>query len=200
MICATNLQTGRVNVFKTAHHKRLEHDYRISAEEIALATTAAPFFFNPHKMPNGLSLVDGALWGNNPIGFAAVEAVNYLDWPREDIAILSLSCTSEAPEFAKLAGSKIGVKDWGLGIVDLALRSQSSASLGMAIHVLGDMKCERIKRIDQIVPSKTFSLTGTKHLDQLIALGRDTAKHEKKNIEELFFSSKAEIFTPEYSL
>ncbi|WP_285905106.1 CBASS cGAMP-activated phospholipase [Pseudodesulfovibrio pelocollis] len=196
MICATNLMTGRVNVFKTSHHERLETDYLIPAEEIALATSAAPFLFNPHKMPNGISLVDGALWGNNPVGYAAIEAVNYLGWAKEDVVILSLSCTSEAPEYAKLAGKDIGGLDWGLSVAELAMDSQSSASLGIATHVLGDPKMERIKRIDLTVPSKMFTLTGTDRLEQLSALGRDKAKYDKKNLEEMFFSQKAEPFVP----
>ena len=200
MICATNLMTGRVNVFKTAHHKNLETDYLIPAEHIALATSAAPIFFNPHSMPDGNTLVDGALWGNNPIGFAAVEAVNYLEWPREEVAILSVSCTGDAPEFAKLAGADIGGKDWGMGLLDLAMASQSHASMGTAMHVLGDMKPERIKRIEPIMPKDMFSLTGIERVRELKALGRDWAKHEKKNIEALFFKEKAEKFEPIHKL
>jgi len=200
MICATNLVTGKVNVFKTAHHERLETDYKRSAVEVALATSAAPYFFSPHQTVWGDSLVDGGLWANNPMGFAAVESINYLNWPREKVAILSVSCTGYAPDFAKLAGTKPGGKDWGLGVVQLAMASQSHASMGMAIHALGDMSLERIKRIEPIVPAKTFSLDGTDKVELLKGLGRDQAKHEKKNLEKLFFSETVEPFVPVYSL
>lgn len=201
MICSTNLQNGRVNVFKTAHHERLHTDYKIPAVDIALATSAAPILFNPHEMPNRVNCVDGALWGNNPMGFAAVEAVNYLEWPRDEVAILSLSCTSEPPDYGNLAGrDRIGGRDWGMGLIRLAMDSQSDASMGMAIHVLGDMKVERIKRINPIVPQDMFSLTGTKRLDELKALGRDCAKREFMNIKELFFADPAPEFIPEHKL
>ncbi len=200
MICATNLMTGKVNVFKTAHHERLETDYRRPAEEVALATSAAPYLFSPHQALWGDSLVDGALWANNPMGFAAVESINYLDWPREEVAILSVSCTGDAPEFAKLAGTEPGGVDWGMGVVQLAMASQSHASMGMAIHALGDMSLERIKRIEPVMPAGLFSLTGTDKIEQLKSLGRDEAKHQKKNLEPLFFSEKAEPFEPVYKL
>lgn len=95
---------------------------------------------------------------------------------------------------------KVGAKEWGLGIVELTLDSQSHASFGMAVHVLNDIKLERIKRINPIVPRGMFSLTGTKRLEQLEGLGRDQAKHDKKNLEELFFTQKAEPFEPIYTL
>lgn len=198
MICATDLVSGNVNVFKTAHHARFANDYKLSAKEVALATSAAPIFFKPHAMPNGQHLVDGAMWGNNPMGFAAIEAVHVLGWPREEVAILSLGCTEEAPSFAKL-GENAGLTDWGLGLVECFMAGQSSSSFGTSILVLGDYNLDRIKRINPVVPSEHFKLDGTKNLEKLKGFGYKEARDALPKIKKIFFESKAEEFIPIYS-
>lgn len=198
MICATHLQTGKVNVFKTAHSDRLKNDYKVSAVHVALATSAAPVFFTPHKMPNGHSLVDGAMWGNNPMGFAAIEGVHFLGWDPKDTAILSVGCTEESPSFATLAGEKIGAAQWGLGLVECFMTSQSYASLGMAIHVLEDLRVERVRRVTETVPKNMFPLDGTERLDALKGLGDSKARDEISHLG-MFFEEKAEPFVPVYS-
>lgn len=201
MICATDLQTGSITVFKTAHTERFKNDYKLSAVDIALATSAAPVFFAPHKMPNGQSLVDGAMWGNNPIGFAAVEGVHVLGWNPKETAILSISCTEEPPSFAVLAGTEPGAAQWGMGLIDCFMTSQSSASLGMAIHALEDLDREkqRIRRVTETVPAKMFELDGTKRLEELKGLGYKKARDEISHLG-MFFEEKAKPFKPVYSL
>lgn len=199
MICATDLQTGKMNVFKTAHSERLKNDYKLSAVDVALATSAAPVFFSPHKMPNGQSLVDGAMWGNNPMGFAAVEGVHFLGWAPKDTAILSISCTEEPPSFAALAETQPGAIQWGMGLIECFMTSQSSASLGMAIHTLEDLDRKRVRRVTETVPAKMFELNGTKRLEALKGLGYKKARDEISHLG-MFFEEKAEPFKPVYSL
>ena len=50
------------------------------------------------------------------------------------------------------------------------------------------------------MPKDMFSLTGIERVRELKALGLDWAKHEKKNIEALFFKEKAEKFEPIHKL
>lgn len=61
----------RVYIYKTAHHPRLETDYKVSAVDAAMATAAAPTFLDPHVTEDAIELVDGGVWANNPIGVAA---------------------------------------------------------------------------------------------------------------------------------
>jgi hypothetical protein len=42
----------RVYIYKTAHHPRLETDYRVPALDAAMATAAAPTFLKPHCSPS----------------------------------------------------------------------------------------------------------------------------------------------------
>jgi patatin-like phospholipase/acyl hydrolase len=57
---------------------------------VALATAPAPTFFPTHRLGEKIPLIDGGVWANNPIGFALVEAIGVLDWPKEQIHVLSL--------------------------------------------------------------------------------------------------------------
>ena len=74
IIPSCNLDTGEVHIWKTAHHPRLERDYKARAVDVALATTAAPSYFPTHRSAAGTPLVDGGVWANNPMGVAMVEA------------------------------------------------------------------------------------------------------------------------------
>ena len=71
----------RVYIYKTAHHPRLETDYKQFALDAAMATAAAPTFLKPHLTSDSVELVDGGVWANNPIGVVAIEAVGMLNWP-----------------------------------------------------------------------------------------------------------------------
>ena len=42
VIPSLNLENGEVYIYKTAHHPRLQRDYKVEAVEVGLATSAAP--------------------------------------------------------------------------------------------------------------------------------------------------------------
>ena len=79
----------RVYIYKTAHHPRLETDYKQLAIDAAMATAAAPTFLAPHMTESAIELIDGGVWANNPIGVAAIEAIGMLGWPGDKLKILS---------------------------------------------------------------------------------------------------------------
>jgi len=66
----------RVYIYKTAHHSRLETDYKEPAIDAAMATAAAPTFLKPHMTESAVELIDGGVWANNPIGVAAIRSVS----------------------------------------------------------------------------------------------------------------------------
>lgn len=95
-----DVNEGCMHVFKTPHHKDYSRDYQIPAVDVALATSAAPFYFDSYdfdykRSDNGKecgykSLVDGGIFANNPCVIGYVEAVRALRVPAEELAILSL--------------------------------------------------------------------------------------------------------------
>ena len=68
VIPTVNYSTGNPQMFKTAHHKDLTYDYRLKMSDVAMATSAAPFYFPIYEF-EGDCYVDGGLVGNNPAFF-----------------------------------------------------------------------------------------------------------------------------------
>jgi patatin-like phospholipase/acyl hydrolase len=62
MIPAWNPTLERVYIYKTAHHPRLETDYKRPAIDAAMATAAAPTFLAPYMTSDFVELVDGGVW------------------------------------------------------------------------------------------------------------------------------------------
>lgn len=82
-----------VYVFKTRHHPRLQLDWKESAVNVALATAAAPTYFQAHPMPSGAPLIDGGIWANKPVA----QCSNWMDSPNngEGFAVEKLGRWSE---------------------------------------------------------------------------------------------------------
>ncbi|MDD5463618.1 MAG: CBASS cGAMP-activated phospholipase [Candidatus Moranbacteria bacterium] len=196
VIPSLNIENGEVHVYKTAHHQRFQRDYNVKVVEVALATTAAPTFFPTHKSASGVPLVDGGLWANNPMGLAVVEAIGVLDWPRDELKILSIGCTSEPLSVKWARKFSMGKAYWGFKVVDVFMSAQSSASLGTAQLLAGH---KNVIRISPIVAKGKFGLDITEGINSLKGLGDTEARKALPEIES-FFIDKAEPFNPIYPL
>jgi patatin-like phospholipase/acyl hydrolase len=192
MIPATNLDTGAVHVFKTAHHERFEVDYKERVVDVALATAAAPTYFRTHRLPAGTPLIDGGLWANNPMGAAAVEALGVLEWSKGSIKLLSISCTDEAPTLRDRSAG-LGVGGWARHLVGAFMNAQSSASVGTAQLLLGH---ENVHRVAKTVAAKKYTLDGVKEIESLKGLGYTVARDEYPKVKAMFLTNKAHTFAP----
>lgn len=193
VIPSLNLETGEVHVYKTLHHPRFEIDYKKSAVEVALATAAAPTFFPTHRSSDGIPLVDGGMWANNPVGFAVVEAIGVLGWPTESLKVLSLGCTTTPLNIGAGRTLALGLGYWGLKIVDVFMAGQSSGSLGIAQLLVGG---ENIVRISPIVAKGRFDLDGYKEMNSLKGLGTSEARKALPGLRSVFFQERTEAFEP----
>ena len=138
IIPSCNLDTGEVHIWKTAHHPRLERDYKARAVDVALATTAAPSYFPTHRSAAGTPLVDGGVWANNPMGVAMVEAIGVLGWKADNVRILGIGCTGTPLDICPEGWFASGWAYWGRKLVDVFLKAQSSSSIGTAQHLISD--------------------------------------------------------------
>lgn len=198
VIPSMDVTSGKVHLWKTAHHTRFVQDYQLRMVDAAMATAAAPTYFRPFLTDAGTPLVDGGVFANNPAGLAAVEAVGVLGWPRDEIAILSLGCGAEALDIRTRGWWRSGLVGFAPKVVDVFMTAQSDASCGSAIHLISDRK--NFLRISPMLPGKRYGLDVTEELPVLSGLGNTTARRELQNIHELFFSERAERFVPERSL
>ena len=191
VIPCLNLETGGVFVYKTSHHPRLLKDYKEKAVEVALATSAAPTYFPPHRSPAGIPLIDGGIWANNPVCVAVVEAIGVLNWPAETLKVLSIGCTTEPLTINRGRQSSLGILYWAKKLIDLFMFTPSSAALGMAQLLVGD---DNITRINPVVPRGRFGLDRTKEIDSLKGLGDFEAREALPKLSEVFLGSPAETF------
>jgi Patatin-like phospholipase len=198
IIPSMSLETGDVYLYKTAHHSRFEYDYKISAVDVALATSAAPTFFPIHKI-EGSSLVDGGIWANNPTDLAIIEGISVLGWERSKIKVLNLGCTSTPFDMGTFRNSEknvsSGIFPWfkGLRLLDLMSASQEAASLLKSYTLIGR---ENLVHINPIVPKGRYSLDNAKEVKSLIGLGKEEARKATPKLREIFFQEIAEEFVP----
>jgi patatin-like phospholipase/acyl hydrolase len=95
-----DLLNGAGSVIKTRHHEKYTRDYHIPAYQAALATSAAPTYFDPYSAKYGLidskvnrsltNRVDGGVIANNPALIGIYEAIEAFDQPLSSIRLLSL--------------------------------------------------------------------------------------------------------------
>jgi len=183
-------------IFKTRHSARFARDHTESAVTVALATAAAPTFFEGHTTPAGVTTLDGGLSANNPIAIAVSEAVGELGWPREDVRVLSISCTTE-PNSLRADAKKLDMA-FGNGITKL-MAAQNHMAIGIAHILLGDHggnDHKAIFRVDAAVEPGRYSLDKTGEIAALRSLGSAQARIRSADLAPVFFTHPTETFTP----
>ena len=197
VIPSLNLENGDVHIYKTAHHPRLEMDYKENAVDVAMATASAPTYFPTHRSIAGIPLIDGGLWANNPVGMSVVEAITLLDWPRDSLKVLSLGCTTEPLNVNLGRKIPLGRSYWAFKLLDVFMHVQSHASLGTALLLAGH---DNVRRIDKDVSEGKFGLDKTKEIDSLKGLGASEARYALPKLREVFLGDHAEQFVPFHTL
>lgn len=183
-------------MYKTAHHERFTNDYKDRVVDVALATSAAPTYFPTHRSAAGIPLVDGGFWANNPSGLSAVEAVGVLGWPKDEVKILSVGCTTEPINIKLARYLPMGKAYWGFRAVNLFMHAQSSASQGATQLLIGK---DNLVRVDPVVANGKFGLDVTSEIASLKGLGEAEAREAMPSITN-FFAEKAEKFEPLHML
>lgn len=142
--CKTNicipifdLLEGKPSVLKKDHHPRFTRDFHIPAYKAALATSAAPVYFDPYSSEytdlNGIvkpfkNKVDGGVFANNPTLLGIIEAQVAMYQKTENLRVLSLGTG-----YQKFSDGS-NRKKWGISywinpkrkrIIDLFMQAQS---------------------------------------------------------------------------
>lgn len=187
----------RVYIYKTAHHPRLETDYKQPAIDAAMATAAAPTFLKPHMTEAAVELVDGGVWANNPIGVAAIEAIGMLGWPGERLKILSIGTINEPSRLPTLRGKL----PMATSVARLFMAGQAHSALGTAKIVTGDIHQRKaIWRIDQTAPAGRYTLDNVQRISEMRDRAFAEARDQLPELKRHFFQAPAEKFVPFHSL
>ncbi|WP_419873090.1 CBASS cGAMP-activated phospholipase [Candidatus Pristimantibacillus sp. PTI5] len=197
VIPAMNIETGEVHVYKTSHNPDYFRDYKEMAVNVALGTAAAPTYFKTHVSESGTPIIDGGMWANNPVGVAVVEAIGVLDWPKHDLKVLSLGCTTTPLNIGLARKLPMGLGYWGFNITDVFMSGQSSQALGTASILAGGKK--NVIRINPYMP-KRYALDNAKEISSLCGLGKTEASKAYRDLKDTFFKTHSEPFVPFRSL
>ena len=130
-VIVTSYETERrFPFFFKSRHAKTKAGYDFPMKEIARATSAAPTYFEPLKLPAGdstdyYSLIDGGTYANNPAlcGFVEAKAI-YAD--REDFLVVSVGTgelTKQLP-YDEIKGW--GLANWARPILNLVFDGVSS--------------------------------------------------------------------------
>ena len=145
-IPAVNVTEGRPQVFKTRHKQEWHRDWKLKAIDVALATSAAPTFFELAEISGSL-YSDGGLFANAPDMIAFHEAEHYFDVPVDAVRILSIGTTTKSYSISFNAGREFGVADWmqDARLFSVMISAQQQFVDQLMTHRLGD----RYLRLDK---------------------------------------------------
>ena len=196
VIPAFSLAENDVYLFKTPHHPRLKRDWRVPMWEVAMATSAAPTYFPTYKLKgNGVRLIDGGVWANNPAMVGVTEAVGFFGRKLEDIRVLSLGTTSTA----RARNSRLddaGLCRWASGphIVDVLLAGQGAGAFAQVQNLIGK---KNALRLDPPILDGDVSLDGD-NTETLIAKAAHHSRSFRPSFEETFGGHSRQQYEPLY--
>lgn len=188
-----NLRSDDVYLFRTPHSSRLKRDWRERMVDVAMATAAAPTYLPGHPL-DGLRLVDGGVWANNPSIVAVAEAVSEFRIDLADIRVLSLGTTSDLgmkPESL----DRGGLLRWARAATPLILRGQNRAAENATYHLLPK---GRFVRINPSVPEKVLRLDGV-NPSELIGRARSESRLINETVADVFLEHRAGPYAPFYT-
>lgn len=110
-IPAVNVTQGKPQVFKTRHKAEWTRDWKFKAVDVALATAAAPTFYELAEVGGNL-YADGGLFANAPDLLALHEAEHFFSVPTDAVRILSIGTTTKSYSVSFKAGRQFGIADW----------------------------------------------------------------------------------------
>ena len=192
VIPATEGRYGDPCVYKTPHHPGYFLDGDKPMWEVAAATSAAPTYLKPFAR-DGYFLVDGGVWVNNPAMMGLVEAMTCFSVDRDQIKILSLGCGQDGFKITERQARGAGQFQWR-EIIYMAMHYQSLTAVNQAGLLLGR---DRLMRLDRPEGAAHIDLDDWKASTKVLpdeAIG--VAQEKADELSQMFFSSRAETFTP----
>ena len=116
--------------FFRSDNARVDAAYDFPIKDVARATSAAPTYFEPHRIPASTSgdyyaLIDGGVFANNPAACALVEAMKR--HPRAvDFLVVSLGTGGRLSSLAFTKAKSWGLAQWAKPVLNLVLDAGSA--------------------------------------------------------------------------
>ncbi|PNH94718.1 CBASS cGAMP-activated phospholipase [Vibrio diazotrophicus] len=212
MIPTVNLSTGRPQFFKTPHNPDFTRDGPLKLVDAALATSAAPTYFEPYFCEDLKAyFADGGLVANNPsfVGLHEVFGDMKADFPDasySDIYVLNVGTMGEeyalSPKLLRKKKGYFGM--WGLGerlvlttMTANQILHQFMLSRELSVHGTIDNYISLDSRVpNEAAGDITLDNSSIEALDNLASRGKQLANEEfaKDKRLALIFSRPAKPF------
>ena len=210
VIPSYDTESDTLLLYRTSHGEFEKNNGTLETIDVALATSAAPTYFDPIRIDNALA-VDGGVWANSPTTVALAEAVNVLGVDMERIEMLSVG-TTYSPELlgnpleidqnfietileatigkllAKIVSkfwkpkSVKGKIGWAPKIAGFLMKTQAQTADLICRNLLGD----RFLRID--TPTTKTELDDVDAIKRLIRLGEESASKNIRDVQTKFLN------------
>jgi uncharacterized protein len=171
--------------------ERLDYDY--PAREVARATSAAPTYFAPMKLPSGTfvdhyTLIDGGVFANNPAACALVEArTTHPD--AGEFLVVSLGTGELNRSLPYEQAKDWGAVRWAMPVLDVVFDGVSRTVDYQLRQLLpdGDGHCKRYYRFQTTLDGHNHSLDNAspENITALKALAYNLVERESANLEKL---------------
>ncbi|MCU0351360.1 MAG: patatin-like phospholipase family protein [Flavobacterium sp.] len=214
-----NGSTGNTVVFKTSHHPDYIRDYQIPAYQVALATSAAPTYFEPYEINynrkhsnekfNLINMIDGGIFANNPslIGLSEGLALGYTF---EQIKIFSVGTGSTTITYPKQRkGVSSGAMSWmnpikGVPIIEIMMQSQSAMTENIMKILAKGIHHDNNELFEYLRFQEVFNITDKISLDDssidkiklMNQKGNNLFENANKKQILPFFKNKVEQYKP----
>lgn len=175
---------GEAESIVTAHSEDRTAFRDISAVDAALASSAAPSYFDESSWDSPIattSYLDGGIWANNPVLPAIAEAVRHLKIPLDRIDVLSVGTMGSEEDFTTSLGK--GKLGWAPSSADLFFAAQEYAAQTIADSLLSPV---RHLRVNQITPSK-IKLDDTEAINDMASRGKSRGEDTFIQVRSRFF-------------
>ncbi|RAM53175.1 MAG: patatin [Hapalosiphonaceae cyanobacterium JJU2] len=193
--------TNKVEKQQTGSHNFRKLCLGFTLTDAALATSATPTYFPPHRIPtthntNGFyTLVDGGLVANNPAHLAILEAQmgkqeNKQILNLEEILVVSLGTGSLTSVYPYNEVKNWGLLQWGIPLLNMVFDGGSEVIAGQLERLFASSE-QAIKnsyyRFQTFLPSDLEVIDNTKpeNIRQLKALAHELITKKTQEIDEL---------------
>lgn len=138
---------GQSETIITSHSPDRTGFATISAIEAALASSAAPTYFDEAMIEGPVAAaayLDGGIWANNPVLPAIAEALRYLNVPLDRIDVLSVGTLASETDFTGALGG--GKAEWAAKSANLFFAAQEHAAATLADCFLSPARHLRVNQ------------------------------------------------------
>lgn len=192
VIPTVRAKNGKSETITTNHSLDRTAFKMITAVDAALATAAAPTYFDEANVSDNIAdgtYLDGGIWANNPVLAAVAEAVRYLNVPLNTIDVLGVGTLGHERDFSKfLIKGKLG---WASDVADLFFSAQEHAAATLADSLLSKA---RHYRVNELTP-KEIALDDTGAMDDMARRGKDVGQDSFSVVRSRFLDK---VFVPDW--